>query len=527
MRFRKTGSGKPPSKVKVSESIYISKNLNETISYIKSELGDPSDLCISISKLGSNKDLSYASIYIQNLVDISRINTLSIEISQIALSYDKLKSITSDGYFNIVKNNLSSFRKSQEGSDYETLINFLLSGGTILLLEGCSKFLSIYTGATEGRSVQEPTSQTVIKGPKEGFTERIDINIALLRKRIKNKDLRIEELSLGTMTNTKIVVMYIDKIAKKEIIDEIKKRLSRIVIDNLSGSSYIEELIKDDRYTIFPTFFNSERPDAIASQLIEGRVAIVLDGTPFAITAPAVMAEFFQSSEDYYHKFWVASFIRLIRYLSFFFALLVPAIYIALITFNQEVIPTALLISIAAQREGLPFPAFLEAMLMEITFEIIREAGLRMPRAIGPTISIVGGLVLGQAAVEAGIVSSVLVVLVAITAVSSFAISNYAMSNAVRVLRFGLMVLAGLMGLYGVFMGMIIITLHLCKLKSIGVPYLTPFAPHIKGGYKDTIIRSPLWANKLKPVGISDDNTPRVDDENTVKNNQKEKPEFR
>lgn len=501
----------------------MSKKLNENVDWIKRELGNSSDISINIGTVGNNQDLHYASIYIHNLVDSSRINTLSMEISGILLS----KSMISHDYFDIVKNTLSSFRKAQEGSDYNTLIDNLLSGGTVFLLDGNDKFFSIYSGATEGRTVGEPSSQTVIKGPKEGFVERIDINIALIRKRIKNKDLRVEQLVLGTVSHTQIALMYIDKIAEKEIVDEIKNRLYKIKIDNLAESNYIEELIKDDRYTFFPTFFNSERPDAIAAGLIEGRIAILVDGTPFVITAPTVMAEFFQASEDYYNNFTVSSFIRLIRLICFFLALLVPALYIALITFNQEVIPTSLLISIAAQREGLPFPAFIEALLMELTFEVLREAGVRMPRVIGPTVSIVGGLVLGQAAVEAGIVSAVMVVLVSITAIASLAISNYAMSNAVRLLRFFLMILATVLGLYGVFMGMILILLHLCKLKSIGVPYLTPFAPKIKGGYKDTLIRSPLWSNKLRPAGISAVNSSRVDENNPVNPNQKEEPEFR
>jgi spore germination protein KA len=271
--------------------------------------------------------------------------------------------------------------------------------------------------------------------------------------------------------------VYIQNIAKDEIVQEIRTRLGKIEIDGILESGYIEELIKDDRYSIFPTFLSSEKPDSVAAALLEGKVAILVDGTPYVLTAPALMIEFLQSSEDYYHHYIVSSMMRFLRVMAFLLTLIVPATYIAVTTFHQEIIPTPLLVSIAAQREGVPFPALLEALMMEITFEILREAGIRMPRAIGPAISIVGALVLGQAAVEAGIISAAMVIVVSITAISSFAIPNYEMSNAIRLIRFILMLLAGVLGLYGVLMGLIVLVLHLCKIKSITVPYLTPIAP--------------------------------------------------
>lgn len=235
---------------------------------------------------------------------------------------------------------------------------------------------------------------------------------------------------------------------------------------------------------------------------MEGKVAIFVDGSPYVLTAPAVFVEFLHSSEDFYHHFIVSSMIRLLRFISLFLTLLTPSAYIAITTFHQEIIPTPLLISIASQREGVPFPTFIEAFLMELTFEVLREAGVRMPRAIGPAISIVGALVLGQAAVEAGIISAAMVIIVSITAIYSFVVTNYEMSNAVRILRFIFMVLGGFLGLYGVFMGLIILTLHLCKLKSVGTPYLMPLAPWIKNENKDSLLRFPLWSMKYRSFGI-------------------------
>ncbi len=352
----------------------------------------------------------------------------------------------------------------------------------------------------KGRVITEPTTQNVIRGSKEAFTENIKENISLVRKRIKDKALRVESLSIGTITNTQIALMYIDKVAKEEIVDEIKRRLNKIKIDGILESGNIEELIKDDRYSIFPEFLSSEKPDSVAAALLEGKFAIFTDGTGYVLTAPAMFIEFLQASEDYYHQYMVSSVIRLIRYLALLLTLFIPAAYVALVTFHQEMIPAPLLISLAAQREGVPFPALFEAILMEVIFEILREAGIRLPRVIGPAISIVGALVLGQAAVEAGIVSAVMVIVVSITAISSFAIPNYSMANAVRLIRFAFMFLAGIFGLYGVFMGLIALILHLCKLKTIGIPYMAPIAPKTKYAMKDTILRYPIWI-KFKKAG--------------------------
>ncbi len=505
-------------------NLNISKNTLFNIEKIKNELGDPSDLIINVIKFDSYQ---VASLYIDNITDISIINSLSIEISEMLEAKDNKEDSSPEGRFDLIYAYLTGFRKAEEGSDFNTLCTDLLDGKTILLLEGGDRFLSIKSFSVEGRAVEEPTTQSIVRGPKEGFIEKAGINIALVRKRIKNKALRVENLLSGSVTNTKIALMYIDGIARKDIVDEIRNRIEKIKIDGILDSGYIEELIKDDRYSIFPEFLNSERPDAITAELLEGKVAIFVDGTSYVLTAPVLFVEFLQASEDYYHHFIVSSLIRLIRYMALFLTTFVPAAYVALITFHQEMIPTPLLISVAAQREGVPFPALVEAFLMEGVFEILREAGVRMPRVIGPAISIVGALVLGQAAVEAGIVSAVMVIIVSITAISSFAVPNYSMSNAIRMIRFGFLLLSGMFGLYGIFMGFIALILHLCKLKSIGIPYMTPFTPKTKHALNDTIIRYPLWKNKTRPAGISISDSPRVSEDNPVSSKQKENPEFR
>ncbi|HAN09567.1 MAG TPA: spore germination protein [Clostridiales bacterium] len=515
-------------KKKVDEPVSvknISKNIDENVTKIKNELGDASDLFINFSKTNDNEGLGYVMIYINTMVDSNIMSDLSIELKEIL----KLKPNISkpEDYGDTLFDYFSGFRSCSQGSEIADVCNELISGSVVIFVEGCSKFLSIKMKAVQARAIEEPTSQTIIRGPKEGFTERIDINIGLIRKKIKSRDLRVENLSVGSVTNTTVSLVYIEGIVKDEILQEIKNRISKIKIDGIFDGGYIEEMIKDDRYSIFPTFMNSEKPDAVAGALLEGRVAILVDGTPYVLTAPALFVEFFQVSEDYYHNFIITSMLRLLRAVALILTLLVPGTFVALITFHQEMIPTALLISIAAQREGIPFPALIEALLMETTFELLREAGIRMPKAIGPAMGIIGALVLGQAAVEAGIISSVMVIIVAITAIAGFGIPSYEMSNTIRLIRFALMFMAGMLGLYGVFMGLIVLVLHVCKLKSIGVPYLTPVAPKINGGNKDTIFRFPFWSMKYRPAGISGTSAARVDGDETVTPSQKEKQEFR
>jgi spore germination protein KA len=519
-----TAKGRRTKEANSEISKEISKDINDNIVRLKNDFAHDSDLVVHHFKIGNNRGLICANIYIKSLVDRNTINSLSTDLKKLKCDCSDRKSVIN---VEALMDYFSGISEAKEGLDYETLCIDLLSGSTVFLIDGCERYLAIDASSNEGRSVHEASSQTVIKGSKDGFIEKINSNVLLIRKRIKSKDLKVEYLNVGSITKTTVGLMYLHKIARDDIVQEIRTRLNRIEIDGLLESGYIEELIKDDRYSVFPTFLSSEKPDSVAGALLEGRVAILVDGTPYVLTAPALMIEFLQSSEDYYHHYIISSMMRFLRLLAFFLTLLVPATYIALTLFHQEIIPTPLLISIAAQREGVPFPALMEALLMEITFEILREAGIRMPRAIGSAVSIVGALVLGQAAVEAGIISAAMVIVVSITAISSFAVPNYEMSNAIRLVRFILMLMAGVFGLYGILMGLIVLILHLCKIKSVTVPYLTPIAPKVKRESQDTLFRFPLWKMKYRPIGISGTDAARTGDSNPVNSSQKEKQELR
>jgi spore germination protein KA len=335
------------------------------------------------------------------------------------------------------------------------------------------------------------------------------INTSLVRRKIKDPRLWLETISIGSITKTNVTMMYLNGIAKPSVIDEARSRLKAIDIDGVLEGGYIEEQIEDSKYSIFPTVFNTELPDSVAAQLLEGKVAILVDGTPNVLLVPTQFVSFVQSSEDYYQRALYSSLLRLLRFVSGFISLLLPSLYIAITTFHRDMLPTSLLISLAAQREGVPFPAFIEAVAMEITFEILREAGLRMPRAIGQAVSVVGTLVIGQAAVEAGIVSAAMVIVVSVTAISTFTVPAYSMSIPVRMLRFAFMGLAASFGLFGIIMGFFTLLLHLCSLRSFGEPYMAPLSPFIAAEQQDALIRLPRWLHFKRPSSTQKGNRNR------------------
>lgn len=486
-----------------------SNSFESKIRLIQQELGNSEDLSIQKMNLPNGiGNVRICLVFFDGLVDKEKNREMSLEIGKLTHS---IKGIGNrmESYFEMLQNTPLCGSTVAVREKPEEMLEEILEGHTIILFDGLIPFLSYDTYGPKGRSIEEPTSQTVIRGPKEGFTEQLESNLSQIRRRIRNKALRVESYKLGSVTKTNVALLYIDSIAKESTIREAKKRLNQIQIDSILESQYIEEIIRDNPYSLFPTIFNTERPDAVCANLLEGKIAILVDGTPYVLTAPTTFLEFFISSEDHYHYPAEAALFRFVRLISMFLTVLVPGTYIALSTFDQEMIPTPLLLNLAAQREGVPLPTFLEAILMEITFEILREAGIRMPRAIGPAISIVGALVLGQAAVEAGFVSAAMVIVVSITAIASFCIPNTSMADSLRIIRFMFMIFASFLGLYGIFISIIGLVLHLCSLKSLGVPYMAPIAPVLPGQNTDVVFRAPLWKKRLYPRMISKLSSPR------------------
>ncbi|MFC4078403.1 spore germination protein [Salinithrix halophila] len=490
----------------------LKKDLPDNIKKIQNDFGDSSDLKIRQLRLGGREpSRKLAVIYLEGLIDENRLQDFILQSQQRAdhskMDCDLLERI---------KNELLAVGEVQSVVDFPSVYQSVVSGNTVILIEGFMEGVALSVEGSEGRSVSKPSTETVIRGPQEAFNENLRTNTALVRQIIRTPDLWMETRQVGKITKTDIAIMYIQGIVNEHALEEVHERMDRIDIDAVLESGYIEEMIQDANFSFFPTIDNTERPDVVAASLLEGRIAIFVNGTPFVLMVPALFAQFLQSPEDYYTR---SDFglIRILRYIAVSISFLAPSLYIAITTFHQEMLQTTLLISIAAQREAIPFPALVEALIMEFTFEVLREAGIRMPRAVGSTISIVGAIVLGEAAVQAGLVSPAMVIIVSITAIAGFVYPSIAMGFPFRVLRFALMGLAASFGLFGIFIGLMMLVLHLCSLRSFGVPYMSPMAPMNAAGMKDSLFRFPLWSLHTRPRLISRRNVVRERSSNSVK----------
>lgn len=492
------------------EQELLMQSLEGNIANIKKRTGNSSDMVIRYIKIGERAAIQAAVIYIDGIVDNQSIQELLVD----TMMKDDVFSepITPQNAFTLLKEDVVGIGDIAILHAWSEVFPALMSGDTLILIDGNNHAMSAGTKGGEWRSIQEPTTQLVVRGSKEGFTESIAKNMPMVRRIIKSPDLWVETMKIGKVTQTDVAMMYINGIANDKIVKEVKQRLNQINIDSILESGYVEQLIEDQTYTTFPTMYHTERPDIVAGNLLEGRIAIFVDGTPFVLIAPAVFIQFFQSPEDYYSRFDIATSIRFLRILIFFISLIAPATYVAITTFHQEMVPTKLLIAIAAQREDVPFPSLVEALIMEVTFEILREAGIRLPRAIGSAVSIVGALVIGQASVQAGIVSPAMVIVVAMTAIASFATPSFAIAISARLIRFVFMIAAATFGFYGIILCFLMMIVHLCSLRSFGVPYMTPLAPFIPSNSGDTIVRMPWWTLRQRPRLISSGNMVREGD---------------
>lgn len=381
--------------------------------------------------------------------------------------------------------------------DINKLVSDILYGSTVLLVEGYAEALVLDTKGWEYRSITEPSSEQVVRGPREGFTESMMINLSLIRRKILSSDLKFQFKEIGVISKTKVCICYLEGLANEKIIEEVNKRLEDIEIDAILESGYIEELIEDAPLSPFATMGNTERPDVVAANLLEGRIAIVVDGTPFVLTLPCLFIEYFQSNEDYYNNYIYSSINRLLKVLAFFLSTSVPAIYVALVTFHQEMIPTPLILGITAAREGVPFPTIVEALLMLLAFELLREGGVRLPAPIGSTIGFVGAIILGQAAVDAKFVSAPIVIVAALTGITNFLIPR--MIGPLIIVRLIFLILSSFLGLYGYIFGVIGLFIHLMSIRSFGIPYMINIGSIKLQDIKDTAIRAPWWLMYYRP----------------------------
>ncbi|AYE51927.1 spore germination protein [Priestia megaterium] len=465
-------------------------DVNKNIERLLNELGNSSDVSFRMVESPYQKTLKAAVIHLDGLADENIINE-NIMTPLIQWLKESNQVVTVKEIEEQIPQILTVSQLTIKENWHE-FVSAVLTGDTVILMNGSSKIFIGNTKKLQSRAVTEPTSQTVVRGPKDSFTENLRTNTSLIRARIQDSNLRLDSMKIGSVTQTDIGIMYIQGNADERIVEEIKERLKEIKVDGVLESNYIEEFIRDDRTTIFPLLLNTERPDAVVGNLLEGRIAIIVQGTPFVLIAPAIFSQFFQSPEDYYQNYYISSFLRMLRFGSFFLSMYASAIYLALITHHQGLIPNTLMVSLMAQRERVPFPAIVEMIVMELAFEMLREAGIRMPRAIGPAVSIVGALILGQAAVEAGFVSAAVVIIVAISAISNFTLPSTSIVNAARGFRFILILISAFIGLYGILLMTLCIWLHISSLRSFGIPYFSPFAPFDFKEQKDTLVRFSL-----------------------------------
>ncbi|SDK86271.1 spore germination protein [Natronincola ferrireducens] len=515
MGFWKKLFGQKQKKQKLG-NIKTNKSLEKNLKLFKEKfLKDCDDVIYREFTIGKEDTYKAAVVWVDGMVDKQLINNYIIESLMIdsRLAPPEPKTFK-NSIVNLIKNKTLAVSEISEVDTIEDALVNILSGETAFLLDDYEKIIIIPSRGWEGRGISEPQTEAVIRGPRDGFTETMRFNTSLIRRRIRDHRMKIKNYRVGTRSQTDIAVMYMEDIVNKEVLKELDKRLNNVDIDAILDSGQLEELIEDKWISIFPQIQNTERPDTAASAIFHGRIVLVVDNTPFALIIPTTFNALIQSAEDYYERWDIATVIRILRYFCVFLALFAPALYVGVTSFHPQMIPTDLALAVAATRLAVPFPAIVEALIMEVTIEILREAGIRLPGAIGSTIGIVGGLVIGQAAVEAGIVGPLMVITVAITAIASFAIPSYNLSIAFRLLRFGILFAAAAFGLYGIMLAALLILIHLCSLKSFGMPYLSPFISFIgdSSDLKDTVVRVPHIAMNKRDVNSPKDEKIRLDD---------------
>lgn len=466
----------------------ISLNVDDDINYMKELFKDNSDMIFRQFYVYQWKA---AFVYIDGMADKILLDNFVLEpLMEENIDIQKVEDI---------KEKILAVSDLREVSDLSEGINAMLSGDTLMLIDGLGAAYVLATRFWPARSVGEPSGETVVRGARDGFTETIRFNTVLIRRRIRDTRLKVVPKVLGTRSKTDVVIMYIDDIVNQNVLDELNRRIDEINIDAVLDSGYVEQMIEDNNFSIFPQIQSTERPDVVAAALYEGRVAVLVDNSPFAIVAPVTLSNLLQSPDDYYQRWIQSSIMRCIRIFALILSIILPALYVAVTSFHTAIIPTKLAYSIAGSREGVPFPAFVEALIMEVSLALLLEAIVHLPKPVGATIGIVGGLIIGQAAVSAGIVSPIMIIIVGVTAITEFITPNYGITSALRLIRILLIIASAVVGLYGIMLGLLVVLIHLIRLKSFGIPYLAPTVnPNIRD-FKDMYVRLPFKFFKERP----------------------------
>jgi spore germination protein KA len=477
-----------------------SKHAELTSDNLRAILDKNSDVQFREICVSANGTVTATLLYVDGLVD----NKLLSEalLKPIAREEALGKSCSAAEIIRLIERGAVYVPSLTKRTDVPSVLNDVLSDSAALVFDSEKTALTFVLKGFDKRSMTEPTGENVIKGARDAFVETLRVNTATVRRKIGTPGLVIEETTVGRRTLTSVAVVYIEGVTDPELVSEVKKRLAGIDVDGVVSPGYIEEYIIDNIYTPFPLLVYTERPDKFCTNILAGRVGIIVDGLPTAYLVPGTFDLFLHAPEDYSQNYLLGSMLRFTRYALMAITLVLPAFYISVTTFHQEMIPTELALAIAASKMGVPFPSFIEVLVMVTAFEILQEAGIRLPRTIGQAVSIVGTVIVGQAAIGAKLVSPGVVVVVAFTGIAAYTMPSQDLGNALRLVRLIFIILSGMLGLIGLSFGIIILLYHLCTIETFGVPYLAPFAGTINPSFKDTIIRFPLKHIKMRPPGL-------------------------
>ncbi|NLA26856.1 MAG: spore germination protein [Firmicutes bacterium] len=478
------------------EGVKISASLKSNRAQLEEIYYRCDDIVMREFEIGTQR-LPALLIYLEGFIDKSQTAGIMDALMLQSRLAQAGRKITPEEAFNLVVEQCLVSGEISPADNLQQVTAGIFNGKVALFIDGADRAVIVDIKAYEHRDVAMPETEVVIRGPREGFIEELVTNLVLVRRRIKGPQLKMENMVIGEQSATSVVLAYVKGIVDEKVVEELRRRLQRIEIDAVLDSGYLESYIEEDPYSLFPTVGITEKPDVAAAKLLEGRAVILSDGSPFALTMPHLLVETFQVAEDYYGRAFYASLTRLLRIWAYFITLYLPAIYVAAQAYHPEMIPTILMVRIAGAREGIPFPAWMEAFLMLAIFELIKEAGLRMPRAVGQAVAIVGTLVLGDAAIRSGIVTPAMVIIVALSGIAGFIIPPA--SESIVLFRYPLLFAGSLLGLLGVALLNFVIFAHAVSLRSCGVPYTSPLAPSLYSEWKDVFIRTPLPLLQRRP----------------------------
>lgn len=487
----------------VSLDSKLKKTVNDNLIILRSKCENTADLNVREIKVAG---IDIAMIVMEGMVNLQLLATMILD--RILLN-DFNEDTTSEDIYDFIEKETLTSADLKDSYEFDEVFKFLMSGFAVFLIDGIDKAIVMGAQGFSFRSISEPSSEVNEKGSREGFTEPLRINMTMVRRRIKDPQLKFEMMTVGSISRTDICLVYMTNAVSKKLLREIRHKLTQTDLEVVLTSGYLQPFLESKTATLFSDVGYTERPDTLCAKIQEGRVAIMIDGTPFSLIVPYLFTENFQSMDDYAHKPYYATFIRIIKYISFVISILLPGVYVAVGTFHPELFPDSLLFNIASAREITPFPLVLEALVIHFMYEIMREAGLRLPRPVGHAVSIVGALVIGDASVTAGLVGAPMVLVVALTAISSFVVPS--LHESISVLRFAFIVIGGTLGLYGIALGGAMVLTNACALQAFGVPYLTSIAPFSIFSMRDVFIRRGFKILQKQTMNIKDLNGVNID----------------